>query len=262
MPERSKSDIAYANAEFIPEGEAYPGRWAAAAAAFRDGVKLKELAVPYGAAPRQSYDMYHPDELAHGTVIFIHGGYWLRFDPHDFSHLGRGALDAGLCFVMPRYTLAPDARIGAIAREAAEAVAAIAQRTTGPLYLVGHSAGGHLVARVMCSDLAGEWASRVQRVLSISPVSDLAPLMATSMNADLRIDAEEAKAESPIDHAAPTARVTVWVGADERPVFLDQAQWLVAAWKAHHVVDEGRHHFDVIEGLEDHRSEMMAHLLS
>jgi arylformamidase len=42
------------------------------------------------------------------------------------------------------------------------------------------------------------------------------------MNADLRIDAAEARAESPLHmtlrHAAP---VTVWVGGAERPVFLD-----------------------------------------
>jgi hypothetical protein len=44
--------------------------------------------------------------------------------------------------------------------------------------------------------------------------------------------------------------VHVWVGGAERPVFLDQARWLAEAWTCPVTVDTGRHHFDVIEGLE------------
>jgi len=59
-------------------------------------------------------------------------------------------------------------------------------------------------------------------------------------------------------HSVP---VTVWVGGDERPVFLDQAGWLAEAWNAELVIDKGRHHFDVIDGLADPDSAMMLALL-
>ena len=52
----------------------------------------------------------------------------------------------------------------------------------------------------------------------------------------------EADAESPDLHVAPDMPVTVWVGAEERPVFLDQARWLAEAWRAEERIDPGRHH--------------------
>ena len=59
----------------------------------------------------------------------------------------------------------------------------------------------------------------------------------------------------------PKGKVTVWVGADERPAFLDQARWLSQAWDAPLVVDDDKHHFDVIEGLDDAQSRMTRCLL-
>ena len=47
----------------------------------------------------------------------------------------------------------------------------------------------------------------------------------------------------------PAVPVTVWVGEAERPAFRDQALWLSQAWDAPLVVEPGRHHFDVIDGL-------------
>jgi hypothetical protein len=105
-------------------------------------------------------------------------------------------------------------------------------------------------------------AARVARVVPISPVADLRPLLRTSMNADLRLDAAEAAAESPI-FGAPRAgiAVAVWVGADERPAFLDQARWLGDAWGVPVRQAAGRHHFDVIDALCDAGSPMIADLL-
>jgi len=180
--------------------------------------------------------------------------------PRDFSHLGAGSLEAGLSFAMVAHTLAPMARISDITAEVTTAIGAIAARTKGPLHLVGHSAGGHLVARM---NGVGADASRVARVMPISPLSDLEPLMQTSMNATLGIDAQEAVAESPVSAPKGCARpATVWVGAAERPAFLDQASWLADHWGCAQVIEPARHHFDVIEGLEDAESAMMTALLS
>ncbi|MDA9207921.1 alpha/beta fold hydrolase [Octadecabacter sp.] len=254
-------DNAYANSAHIPDGEGYFPRWAKAAAEFRSTQPTASLGIKYGSKPRQTYDFFAPTELAKGTVIFVHGGYWLASSPRDFSHLAAGAVHAGYCCALPSYTLAPVARISDITQEIRTAISAIAAKTNGPIYLVGHSAGGHLVARMACDDVYEKWQSRVARVMPISPLSDLAPLMQTSMNDTLRLDPIEAKQESPIQHHPRNIPVTVWVGGAERPAFLDQARWLVQAWGSQHVVDAGRHHFDVIEGLEDPTSSMMKALL-
>ncbi|MEN8917099.1 MAG: alpha/beta hydrolase [Octadecabacter sp.] len=255
-------DQAYANAAFIPDGERYYDLWDAKAAAFRLGQDAKLLGVSYGAGSRQSFDMYPATGTPRGTVIVVHGGYWMAGSPAMFSHLAAGALAAGYACAMLSHTLAPDACISDITGEVGDAITAIAAQTNGPLFLVGHSAGGHLVARMACADMAADWSSRVHRIMAISPLSDLAPLMETTMNDTLGIDAAEAKHESPIHHAAQDIPVTVWVGGGERPAFLDQAKWLHDAWGCDLTVEGEKHHFDVIEGLEDPTSAMMRALLA
>ncbi|WP_281980983.1 alpha/beta hydrolase [Thalassorhabdomicrobium marinisediminis] len=259
---REQADDAYANSKHIPDGEAYLARWEATAQVFRDHHRLKELNVPYGPDARQTYDIFHPERLAKGTVVFLHGGYWMAGAPGMFSHLATGALGAGFACAMPGYTLAPEARIGDIVHEVAMALEAIARCTAGPIYLVGHSAGGHLAARMACVDMMAEWSVRLARIVPISPLSDLEPLRATSMNDTLRIDAKEARAESPVHHVPQEVPVTVWVGGAERPAFLQQAHALAKAWGCGHVVEPERHHFDVIEGLERPDSALMQTLLA
>lgn len=246
-------DTAYANAPFIPGAEAFPPRWAAAAAAFRTRLGARaRLDLGYGPAPRQRFDLFLPEAPPRGLMLFLHGGYWRAFGRADWSHLAAGAVARGWACAVPSYTLAPEARIAAITAESVAAFdAAAALVAEGPVVAAGHSAGGHLAARLACTDLAPRAVGRLRRVLPISPLADLRPLLATTMNADLRLDPAEAAAESPVLRQRRTGvAVDVRVGADERPAFLDQAHWLGTAWGVPVTVQPGRHHFDVIEGLE------------
>ncbi len=243
----------YAIGKYTPGSDAYPAKWAAAAAAFRNGLEDRaRLDIPYGSRLRNRFDLFLPDGSAKGLIVFIHGGYWLNFDKSFWSHLAAGPLARGWAVAMPSYTLAPEARITEITNEVATAIDVAAKDIAGRLIITGHSAGGHLSARMRCAGvLPDAVADRVFRVLPISPVGDLRPLTQTDMNTDLRIDAEEAQAESPalIDKTLPTECV-VWVGAEERPSFLEQARWLAGAWGCNHHIATGRNHFDVIEDLE------------
>jgi len=256
-------DIAYQNAPHIPGGAEYPARWAAAAAAFRARLGARAmLGRAYGDGARQFCDLFMPAGSPRGVLVFVHGGFWRAFGPRDWSHLAAGGLGRGWAVAMPGYSLAPAARVGAIGREIAAAVDRLAAAMAGPLVLTGHSAGGHLVARMACADLALAAAGRLARVVPISPIGDLGPLMQTAMNADLRIDPAEAAAESPALLAPrPGLPVHVWVGGAERPAFLDQARGLASAWDAALTVAPGRHHFDVIDPLADPASDLMEALL-
>lgn len=255
----SEADRAYANGAFIAGADAYPPRWRTQAAAFRDGLgRRARLGIPYGTGARQRCDLFIPEGTPRGLLAFIHGGYWLAFDRSDWSHLAAGAVARGWACAVPSYTLAPEARIDAITQEVAAAVAAAAAGTAGPVVVAGHSAGGHLAARMGCSDQGGEVALRVRRVVPISPLADLAPLMATEMNARLRIDDAEAAAESPARRdLRRDCAAHVWVGGQERPAFLWQARTLSEAWGCRWTVAPGRHHFDVVEDLTDPDSALM-----
>lgn len=243
---------AYANAAHIPGAADFPPRWSAAAEAFRAELaetgRFRSLA--YGPGAREALDLFLPEGKVKGLVVFVHGGYWLRFDRSVWSHFAAGALAQGWAVAMPSYDLCPDVRIADITRQVAAAVSRAAEEVAGPIHLTGHSAGGHLVARMLAPGLLPEAVgARIERVVPISPLSDLRPLMQTDMNAGLKLDVAEAEAESPIFQPAPQVPVTVWVGGAERPVFLDQARWLGEAWGCEVVIDEGLHHFDVIDGL-------------
>jgi len=239
----------YANAAHIPGGADYPARWAAQAAAFRAGHPSVTLA--YGGGERQALDLFRPAGVPVGLLVFIHGGYWMESHRHDWSHLASGALARGWAVAIPSYDLCPDVRIADITRAMRAAVLCAAGHVAGPLVLSGHSAGGHLAARLVCADIALPVLDRVARVVAVSALSNLAPLMATGMNATLRIDRAEAAAESPLLHPRPSVPVTVWVGGAERPALCAQSAWLSRGWAAPLVVDPGRHHFDVIAGLQD-----------
>ena len=255
---------AYENGKYIPDAASYPPRWAVEAAAFRDALGARaQLDLAYGSEARQRFDLFLPETAPVGLVVFIHGGYWLKFDKSSWSHLAAGPLARGWAVAMPSYRLAPEVRISQITQDAAAAVEAAAAMVAGPIVISGHSAGGHLSARMRCADVALSVAGRIKRVVPISPVSDLRPLLQTAMNAELRLDQDEAEAESPVlKQDLIEAVVTVWVGAEERPSFLGQARWLAEAWPGAKLrVAPGMHHFDVIAELTEPGSPLCRALL-
>lgn len=247
----------YANGAFIAGGDAFGPKWQRLAAEFRAGLGARAvLDRAYGPGALQQFDLFLPESAPRGLLIFVHGGYWLESGRKDWSHLAAGALARGWACAMPSYTLAPAARIGAMVQEVAAAVRAASVVVAGPVVVTGHSAGGHLAARMGCADLGMD---RVARVVPISPLSDPGPLMQTAMNADLRIDADEVAAHSPaLLPLRAGCGAHIWVGGQERPAFLWQARSLSEAWNCGWTVAPGRHHFDVIDDLTDPASALVA----
>ncbi|GAB4577148.1 MAG: alpha/beta hydrolase [Roseibium sp.] len=259
-------DDAYANAAHITGAEDYIDRWAGDAATFRKTWMEKDLDVVYGESPRQRFDVFRPERSSKGLLVFVHGGYWLRFDKSFWSHYAAGALAKGWTVCLPSYDLAPEVRIADITRQIGAAVVKVAERVGGNIRLAGHSAGGHLVTRMICDDspLSPDTLDRVERVISISGLHDLRPLRNTSMNESFRMSEVDAVAESPaLKKPVRDCPVVAWVGSEERPEFLRQSRLLADAWpSASYHEEAGRHHFDVIDGLKDPESDLTKTLLA
>lgn len=256
---KAPNDRAYANSDFIAGGADYLPRWQAKAAAFRASLGARaQLDIPYGGGARQQFDLFLPDTSPRGLMVFIHGGYWLALHGRDFSHLATGALARGYACAMPSYTLAPQARITQITDEIETALNAAAGLVAGPITVTGHSAGGHLAARMANIGRGGRLGARITHAVPISPVAELAPLMDTSMNETLHLTAAECATASPARlplRAGVNAHI--WVGAQERPAFLWQARTLSEEWNCPWTPAKDRHHFDVIDDLEDAASPLM-----
>lgn len=248
-------DDAYTNGAYIDGADAIVAGWAERAAAMVVDEALLGV------------DLYLPKGPVQGLTVIVHGGYWMAFSARDFAHLAAGARAAGQAVAMVSYTLAPEARIADITQEVARAVITAAGRIEGPIYLTGHSAGGHLVTRMVCEGvLPDAVAGRIAHVMSISGVHDLRPLLRTKMNDTLRLTLHEAEQESPaLLIPRKSSRVTCLVGANERPEFRRQNALLANIWhglgadtEAIELPDED--HFTIIAELE-HRDGVLTRLL-
>jgi arylformamidase len=266
-------DDAYANGPHIPDGASWPGRWQEKAASWRDAMTAAgraRLDLAYGERPRNRLDLFLPKGEAKGLVVFVHGGYWMRLDKSIWSHLADGPLAHGHAVAMPSYTLCPDIRIAGITAEIGMAIEKVAGEIGGPIRLAGHSAGGHLVSRMISasSPLSPATLARVVNTVSISGVHDLRPLLRTAMNGTLGLDEAEAVAESPaLLRPAANARLCCFVGAAERAEFVRQNALLASIWlglgaetAAH--AEPDRHHFTIVDGLADPDSALTRTLLT
>jgi len=268
-------DDALDNSGYIEGAAEFPARWTRSAAHAR-GELAGECDIAYGSGPREAFDLFRPAQTPQGLVVFVHGGYWHKFDRSYWSHLARGPLAAGWAVAILEYPLAPEVRIAGITAAVGRGVEAAAGRVAGPMRLVGHSAGGHLVTRMICEDtpLGPDTLDRLARVVSISGVHDLRPLLATTMNGTLRLTDAEAASESPALIAPlPGIPVSAWCGARERPEFLRQTRLLTEAWgwfglgegatgiDALGTFEDGENHFTVVDGLATPDSDLMHEVL-
>lgn len=258
---------AYDNRAAVPEAGALLAGFAERSAAFR-ATAAGRLDLPYGPHPRERLDLFAPQGAARGVVVFFHGGYWRALGREAFGICAQGALARGWAVAVPSYPLCPEVRIAAITLSAARAAEAAAGLVAGEVVLAGHSAGGHLAARLACEGgpLAGPVAARVSRVVGISGVYDLRPLMRSALNDDLRLDLAEARAESPaLAEPRPGTRLTAWVGGAELPEFVRQNAAFASLWHGLGIAAEaveapGLNHFTVLDDLADGGSALVARL--
>ncbi len=256
---------AYANREHINDAQKFIDSWEILAPEFRqdwaEGAGSLQTDVSYGTSLREKFDVFYPAGSAKGLFVFVHGGYWVAFDKSSWSHLARGALDQGWAVALPSYILCPDARISEITNQIGAAIEAAAGLIEGPIVLAGHSAGGHLVSRMGCvnAPLHSAVSSRIRRIVSISGLHDLRPLLKLELNNSLKLDKEEAAAESPA-LLLPFEGIAIdcVVGGDERPEFIRQNALLANIWiglgaRTREIVVAGRHHFNIIEELHDYQ---------
>ena len=88
------------------------------------------------------------------VVIFIHGGYWDEGNKDIYWFLGRNFSKKEIVTVIPNYTLSPSGNYDTMAKEVAATIQwtyeNIAKYNGNPnqIFLMGHSAGGHLIALV------------------------------------------------------------------------------------------------------------------
>ncbi|GAB5471109.1 MAG: alpha/beta hydrolase [Rhodospirillales bacterium] len=216
----------YVFRERYPEREEVYARFDAASAALRRD-RAGMIGLPYGQHPRCRFDLF-PGATAGALVVFIHGGYWSSLSKARYSFVAAPFLQQGTNVALLGYPLAPEVSIGEIERHVLKGLDAVFQRLAEQgrkpyaWVLTGHSAGGHLAA---CA--AQAWNARRPALSGLVPISglfDLTPLIATSLNAKLKLDRARARAYSPLFRPPAVAPLTLVVGGAETPGFLKQSR--------------------------------------
>ena len=258
---------AYDNRSYINGAQNYIDTWPKRSSLFADNHEGAIRNCVYGDHGRQSYDLFFPKEPApKGLIIFVHGGYWMSLSKDHFLHLAKGPLAHGWAVANVGYRLCPEVFISQITSDVSNAIKIILTQSSvqidGPVRLVGHSAGGHLVTRMMCDDttLPGAMLAQIDKVVSVSGVHDLRPLLTLSHNQALKLTEAEALSESLICRRPCVGPSLVCVvGNDERPEFVRQSALLPYVWYAMgcntalHIEPE-HDHFSIIDTLEHHDS--------
>lgn len=264
----------YNNRAACPDHPQWFARWAAESEAARARL-VAHLDLRYGTGARQTIDLF-PAARPRGALLFIHGGYWRALDKSFHSFVAAPLVDEGIGVAVLNYDLCPQVSIARVVDECREAVEWLAREGEGNglpcdrLVIAGNSAGGHLAAMMLATDWRA-WNVDPRAIVAacaISGLFDLEPLLQTSLNADLGLDAAAAASVSPI-HLAPTVRAPLLlaVGANETSEFRRQTRLLWDAWpnarpqgwfNPYEVPD--RHHFSIVSDLGDPQSELSARI--
>src|SRR5271169_4813082 len=187
--DRPTLDAAYNNSAAVADSDWYIADWQRRSEILRARMP-DHLNLVFGDAPRARLDFFATRRGGDATLLFFHGGYWQRNAKEGFSFVAEGPLAHGFHVAVAGYTLAPEATLDHIVREARTALRWLHQHLgslgghPARLYVSGWSAGGHLAAMLMNE-------APVAGGLAISGLFDLEPIRLSYLNEKLGLDAAQ-----------------------------------------------------------------------
>jgi arylformamidase len=258
----------------VPEFPELAKRRAEASQKVRATVK-SFLNVPYGDTARQVLDIFPAERSGGPVLLFIHGGYWRGGSKDDNCGFVPTFVDQGVNVVIIEYDLCPAVTVTDIVRQALGSIAwtyrNIRRYGGNPsrLYVAGHSAGGHLTAMALAHDWEKEGLPRdlIKGAVPTSGVYDLDMVMHVSVNDEIRMTPEIAKANSPFLHPPlPVCPVIVAVGGDEPTGWQQMSEDYFRLCKerglnCEYLVIPGANHYTLSDHLADPKSPLAQAML-
>lgn len=254
---REELDLQYNARAAVPDFQDYFDRFALQAQAARDA--HPHLAdVPYGEDELQTFDFFPANNNGRPLLVFIHGGYWRSLDKNLFSQVAEPYLQADINVALLNYRLAPLVKLGDIAADCGRALRQLYAKSGAlgfdpdAIWLMGHSAGGHLAALV-----AALGAVPVRGVCGISGLYDLEPIRLSYVNESLHLSPGDAAQASPLRLPLPDdARALLVAGALESDEFRRQRDTYAASLRqsGHEVLVDtvpDAHHIGIIDAAAD-----------
>jgi acetyl esterase/lipase len=149
-------------------------------------------------------DVFRPRGEARARIVFFYGGSWQNGKRGWYRYVGASLAERGFEVLIPDYRQSPQVSFPAFVEDAAEAVAFARSLDRKPLFLVGHSAGAHLLMMLATAPeyLAayGVERSNIQGIVGIAGPYDFLPMTDPKVIRALGGDAN-ARATQPIHFA-------------------------------------------------------------
>ena len=252
-------DLQYNNRYHVPDFETSLTSWESLS---RQAEKRYRVIkdIPYGSVSRESLDVFPSPLPGSKTLIFIHGGYWQMFDKSSFHFVAGAFAEYGITTVLLNYPLAPTASIDQIVLSCSKAIhwlkKNLHQLNGNPeqMYVVGHSAGGHLAAMLMIAN-GHDCHSLLRGVVSISGLFNLIPIQSPGLIRYYKWMLTTAARNSPVrEEPGAFGSLLLVVGSSETDEFKDQSRELYARWTGRMNSIElleikGLNHFSILDSL-------------
>jgi arylformamidase len=249
----------------IPDWQQHVARMGAASERVKKALGGR-LDVAFGPDPLQRLDLFMPATKGAPVQIYIHGGAWRGSDKAGRAYPAEVFVPAGVIWAPINYRLAPGATLDQIVDDVRLAVSWVYKNADSigadrdRIYVSGNSAGGHLSGMVLAEGWEPAFdvpSGVVKGACAVSGVFDMRPIMETSLNEALALDAATADRNSPIRHlpAVPRPLIVAW-GGRETAAFKRQSQDYAAAWRAkgypvREIEVADHHHFSILAEFGD-----------
>jgi arylformamidase len=234
-------DSAYSPSSCVDNIQPFLDRYATESSRVRNAVRFETC--KYGSGPRAELDVFGAGDKA--VHAFIHGGYWQQLSKSDASFPAEPFTKAGITYVAVGYDLCPHVSLFEIEAEVVAALRWVRSEFPHARVTVsGSSAGAHLAAFAARS-------VRVDRLILLSGIYDLRPLVDTYVNDQVGLSPSDAEELSPLLWSPPAVPATVVWGEHETAAFKRQSTLYAEhiGVQPHEVAD--RNHFDIVHDLFD-----------
>jgi arylformamidase len=258
-------DLQYNNRFHVPDFESYLRRWEKLSSEVLKKYKVIQD-IPYGDKSRECLDVFPSPNPLSKTLVFIHGGYWQKFDKSLFHFIGGTFARYGITMVLINYPLAPDVSMDQIVKTCSAAIVWLHSNIESfngdpdQIYIAGHSAGAHLAAMLIAGEEKQKYTAGIKGVCTISGLFNLIPIQLSNINDVLKMDNETAIRNSPVfKEPVSSCPLIIAVGGAETNEFLDQSRELNSKWKnkttsAELMILPGLNHFSILDSFCDANS--------
>ena len=195
----------------------------------------------YGPNAYETLDIYPADTAGAPVMVYIHGGYWRAGYKEDWAFVAEPLVSKGATAVVLNYDLCPSVSLDELVAETRRALIWL-YRNIGDhggnperIFVSGSSAGAHLCAMMLGQDWSQEDlpTNLIKGAVLVTGIYDVHPVLDISVNADIRLDADAARRNSPMflppRHGGP---ILAAVGGNEAGGWKQQTRDYVAMCRA------------------------------